>query len=399
MSSTKKVLTLGDRKITLIGTAHVSKESIEEVKNEITSAKPDCVAIELDERRYSSMTDPDSWKNLDIIKVLKRHEGFLMLANLVLGSFQKRMGKNIGVKPGDEMMAAIKCAEENSIPFTLVDRPIQITLRRAWAKNSFFGKCRLLAALIASAFDKEEVSEDQIESLKKQNEMDTMMGELAEYLPTVKEVLIDERDRYLATHIWNSDGNNIVAVLGAGHLPGVESYLEKINDAKAVTDTSDIENVPSGSGAGKVAAWAIPVIIAGLIAAGFFFGGKKVGSDMLLSWILWNGILSAVGTALSLGHPVTILVAFIGAPLTSLCPFIGVGFLTGITQAVVCKPKVSDMESIQDDAGSLKGWYKNRIIRVLIVFVLSSLGSTIGTFAAGADIVSLLSNLGITQAH
>ncbi|MBR0154551.1 MAG: TraB/GumN family protein, partial [Treponema sp.] len=155
MSSTKKVLTLGDRKITLIGTAHVSKESIEEVKNEITSEKPDCVAIELDERRYSSMTDPESWKNLDIIKVLKRHEGFLMLANLVLGSFQKRMGKNIGVKPGDEMMAAIKYAEENGIPFTLVDRPIQITLRRAWAKNSFFGKCKLLASLIASAFDRE----------------------------------------------------------------------------------------------------------------------------------------------------------------------------------------------------------------------------------------------------
>ena len=395
MSSTKKVLTLGDRKITLIGTAHVSKESIEEVKNEITSEKPDCVAIELDERRYSSMTDPESWKNLDIIKVLKHHEGFLMLANLVLGSFQKRMGKNIGVKPGDEMMAAIKCAEENGIPFTLVDRPIQITLRRAWAKNSFFGKCKLLASLIASAFDREEVSEDQIESLKKQNEMDAMMGELAEFLPTVKEVLIDERDRYLATHIWNSDGKNVVAVLGAGHLPGVESYLEKINDAKAVTDTSDIENVPSGSGAGKIIGWTIPVIIAGLIAAGFIFGGKKVVSDMLVSWILWNGILASLGTILSLGHPVTILVAFAGAPLTSLCPLIGVGFLTGIVQAVVCKPKVSDMENLQDDALSVKGWYKNRIIRVLIVFILSSLGSTIGTFAAGADIVSLLSNLGI----
>ncbi|MBR5933772.1 MAG: TraB/GumN family protein [Treponema sp.] len=395
MSSTKKVLNLDGRKITLIGTAHVSKESIQQVTEEIINEKPDCVAVELDERRYNSMTDTESWKKLDIIKVLKRHEGFLMLVNLVLSSFQKRMGQNVGVKPGDELLAAIKTAQENGIPFTLVDRPVQTTLRRAWAKNSFFGKCKLLASLLFSAFDKEEVSEEQIENLKKENEMGSMMNELAEYLPAVKEVLIDERDRYLATHIWNSSGNNVVAVLGAGHLNGVEAYIQKIADAKAVTDTSDIESIPDASLSGKIIGWAIPVIIVGLVVAGFFFGGKKVGSDMVLTWVLWNGILSAVGTVLSLGHPVTILVAFAGAPLTSLCPFIGVGFLTGITQAVVCKPKVSDMETLQDDASSLKGWYKNRIIRVLMVFVLSSLGSTIGTFAAGADIVSLLSNLGL----
>lgn len=394
MSSTKKVLILDGRKITLLGTAHVSKESCEEVKTEITNEKPDCVAIELDERRYNSMMDPESWKKLDIVKVLKRREGFLMLANLVLGSFQKRMGQNVGVKPGDEMMAAINCAKENNIEFSLVDRPIQVTLRRAWAKNNFWGKCKLLASLIASAFDKEEISEDQIENLKKENEMDTMMGELAEYLPTVKEVLIDERDRYLATHIWNSKGNNIVAVLGAGHLGGVEAYLTKIAEQKAVTDTSDIETAPAGGVAGKIIGWAIPAIIVGLIAYGFIAHGKDVGSDMLFKWVMWNGALSAIGSILALAHPVTILVAFVGAPLTSLCPLIGVGILTGITQAVVCKPKVEDIEKLQDDVCHFKGWYTNRILRVFVVFFLSSLGSTIGTFIAGGKIALLLKNLG-----
>lgn len=395
MSSTKKVLILDGRKITLLGTAHVSKESCEEVKTEITNEKPDCVAIELDDRRYNSMMDPESWKKLDIVKVLKRREGFLMLANLVLGSFQKRMGQNVGVKPGDEMMAAINCAKENNIEFSLVDRPIQVTLRRAWAKNNFWGKCKLLASLVASAFDKEEISEDQIENLKKENEMDTMMGELAEYLPTVKEVLIDERDRYLATHIWNSKGNNIVAVLGAGHLGGVEAYLTKIAEQKAVTDTSDIETAPAGGVAGKIIGWAIPVIIVGLIAYGFIAHGKDVGSDMLFKWIMWNGALSAIGSILALAHPVTILVAFVGAPLTSLCPLIGVGILTGIVQALVCKPKVEDIEKLQDDVCHFKGWYTNKILRVFVVFFLSSLGSTIGTFIAGGKIALLLKNLGM----
>lgn len=395
MSSTKKVLTLDGRKITLLGTAHVSKESCEEVKTEILNEKPDCVAIELDERRYNSMIDPDSWKKLDIVKVLKRREGFLMLANLVLGSFQRRMGKNVGVKPGDEMMAAINCAKENNIEFSLVDRPIQVTLRRAWAKNNFWGKCKLLASLVVSAFDNEEISEEQIENLKKENEMDTMMGELAEYLPTVKEVLIDERDRYLATHIWNSKGNNIVAVLGAGHLGGVEAYLTKIAEQKAVTDTSDIETAPAGGVAGKIIGWAIPVIIVGLIAYGFIAHGKDVGSDMLFKWVMWNGSLAAIGSLLALANPITIIVAFVGAPLTSLCPLIGVGILTGITQAVVCKPKVEDIEKLQDDVCHFKGWYTNKILRVFLVFFLSSLGSTIGTFVAGGKIALLLKNLGM----
>lgn len=393
MSNTQKVLTLNGRTITLIGTAHISQDSINEVTEAIKTQKPDCVAIELDQKRCDSIKNPDSWRQLDIIKVLKRGEGFLLLANLVLASFQKRMGQNVGVRPGDEMVAAMKVAEELNIPTTMVDRPIHTTLRRAWAKNSLWGKCKLLSAMVSSAFTSEKISSEEIEELKNNSEMDSMMKELSDYMPTVKEVLIDERDKYLASHIWESKGTNIIAVLGAGHLPGVQAYLEKIAAGQESTDTTEIANIPKKTLGAKIKGWIIPAIIIILIGLGFYFGGKNKGTELVLSWVLWNGALSAIGSIIAAAHPLTILVSFIGAPITSLCPFVGVGFLTGITQAFICKPKVKDIEDLSTDAGSLKGFYKNRVLKVLMVFILSSLGSSIGTFVSGADIISKLSSI------
>lgn len=387
MSQTKKVLSLGKRTITLIGTAHVSQESIDEVTSSIKDDKPECVAIELDSKRYEAMMNPESWRNLDIIKVLKQKQGFLMLANLVLGSFQRKMGETVGVKPGDEMKAAIGVAKEMSIPFEMVDRPIHITLRRAWAKNSLWGKCKLLSVMISSAFSKEDISPEQIENLKKQNEMDSMMEELSEYLPVIKQVLIDERDRFLACKIWNCKGDSVLAVLGAGHLPGVQSHLEKIAKGEETTDTSNISDVPKKSIASSIAGWIIPGLIIALVAMGFYFGGKNIGQKMVGAWVIWNSLLAGFGTLIAGGHPLTILVAIVSAPFTSLCPVIGVGMFTGIVQAAVCKPKVLDMETIQKDAESLKGFYKNRILRVLLVFILSTVGSAAGTFIAGASFV------------
>lgn len=393
MSQTQKVLELNNRKITLIGTAHVSAESISEVENVISDVKPDCVAIELDEKRYESITNPDKYRELDIIKVLKRKEGFLLLANIVMASFQKRMGKNAGVKPGEEMVAAINKAKELNIPTALVDRPIQITFRRAWKKTSAYGKTQLLSALLASGFSKDEISSEEIENLKQSSEMDSMMKELSELMPAVKQVLIDERDQYLASHIWKAEGNNIVAVLGAGHLPGVEAHLKKIAENQASTDTSEIASIPESSIFSNIMMWLIPALIVAVIAFGFYIGGKDAGSKMALNWILWNGILAGLGALIAGGNPLTILVSFVGAPVTSLCPFIGVGIVAGIVQAAICKPQVKDLETLSDDAGSIKGFYKNKILRVLLVFLLSSVGSSIGTFAAGAGIVINLSEI------
>ena len=387
VSNTQKTISLNGRTITLLGTAHVSSESIKEVTDAIKEQKPDCVAIELDEKRSRSMTDPESYRKLDIIAVLKRKEGFLLLANLVLASFQKRLGENVGVKPGDEMLAAMNTAAELGIPSVMVDRPIAVTLRRAWVKNSLWGKSKLISALIASAFDKEKISPEQIEALKKSNEMDSMMTELAEYLPAIKEVLINERDRYLASRIWEANGERVLAVLGAGHLPGVEAHLKKIAAGDETTDTSDIDQVPPKTGLSKYAGWLIPIAIIALVALGFALGGKRIGSEMIGSWIFWNASLAALGTLAAGGHPITIVSAAVGAPVTSLTPVIGVGLVTGVVQAYFCKPKVSDMENLQADATSIKGWYRNRLLRVLLVFLLSTLGSSTGTFIAGADIV------------
>ena len=257
MSQTQRIVECNGRKITLIGTAHVSKESVEEVKETIKTINPDCVAVELDEKRADSIQNSEKYKELDIVQVLKRGEGFLLIANLILASFQRKMGQNVGVKPGDEMLAAIEVAKELNIPTALVDRPIQITLRRAWAKNGFMGRIKLLSTLIASAFSKEEVSAEEIEKLKKQSEMDSMMTELAEYMPVIKEVLIDERDKYLATNIWNSQGNNVVAVLGAGHLPGVEAHLIKMSKNEEVADNSEISSVPPKKVSSKIVGWII----------------------------------------------------------------------------------------------------------------------------------------------
>ena len=394
MSQTRIELELNGRKITLVGTAHVSKESVEEVKQTINEIKPDCVAVELDEKRADSIKNPLKYRDLDIVKVLKRHEGFLLLANLVLSSFQKRMGLNAGVKPGDEMVAAMNAAEEAEIRCTLVDRPIQLTLKRAWRKNSFWGKCKLLATLVSSAFSKEEIEPEEIEKLKERNEMDSMMNELSEYMPVIKTVLIDERDRYLASKIWESEGNNIVAVLGAGHLPGVQAHIQNIAAGTESSNTDDISELPGKSIVSKLLGWLIPAIIIGLIAAGFIYGGVRAGTKILSTWFLWNAIPAAIMTAVAAGHPLAILVGFAGAPFTSLCPFVGIGFCTAIVQAIMCKPKVSDIETLQEDVTSIRGFYKNRILRTLLVFILSSLGSTLGTFIGGADIIRTLGSLG-----
>lgn len=389
MAQTESILELNGRTITLIGTAHISKESIDEVTAYIRAHDLDCVAIELDAQRLASLNDKERWRKMDIIKVLKNKQGFLLLANLVLAGFQRRMGASMGVNPGDEMKAAYETATERGIKTVMVDRPIQVTLRRAWARNSLWGKCKLLAALLTSAFEKETVDSEQIENLKNRSEMDSMMSELSEYMPKVKEVLIDERDRYLAAHIWNAEGTRVAAVLGAGHLPGVERNLRALAAGEASADTADIASVSPKTTGAKIAGWVIPALIVALIAAGFYFGGKQKAADMLGTWVLWNGALAAIGTLIAAGHPLTVLTAFVGAPITSLCPLIGVGMVTGIVQAVLKKPKVADMETLQDDV-NLKGFYRNRILRVLLVFMLSSIGSTAGTFVAGANFVATI---------
>ena len=393
VSATQKRLILGEREILLVGTAHVSEESMKEVESAIESERPDNVAIELDDKRLEALEDPEAWRKTDIVQVLKKKQGFLMLANIVLSGYQKRMGEGTGVKPGSEMVAAINKAKELGISQTMVDRPIAVTLRRAWATNSLWGKCKLLSTMIVSAFSKEETDPSEIEKLKQRSEMDSMMDELSDFMPKVKQVLIDERDKYLASHIWECSGKKVLAVLGAGHLPGVEAHLKKLASGEESSDCSEISSVPPKSLAGKIVAWIIPVLIVAAIALGFVFGGKEIGTDMIVTWILNNAIFAGVFTLIAGGHPLTILVAAAVSPISSLYPLIGAGIIAGIVQGLVCKPKVADMENMQQDASSLKGFYTNRILRVLLVFLLANLGSSIGALTAGASFIVVIKNL------
>jgi pheromone shutdown-related protein TraB len=393
MSGTNVHLTLGGKDIHLIGTAHVSRESIDEVSAAIREEKPGMVCVELDEGRLSSITKQDNWEQLNVTKVLKEGKGFLLIANMALASFQRRLGNELGVKPGEEMIAALDTAKEMEIPYSLCDREVQVTLRRAWSCCNLWSKCKLLATLFSSAFFAEKLSAEEIENLKENNELDGMMAELADYLPSVKETLIDERDRYLAAKIWEvstTNSGNTLAVVGAGHLKGIQAQLEQFAAGGSPPGLDQLEAIPSPSFFSKAIKWVIPVLIVALITIGFLRADAKLSLEMLRLWVLWNGSFAALGCIIALGHPLAILVSFLGAPITTLNPFIGVGILSGLVQATVRKPRVSDAENISEDFTSLKGIYRNRISRVLLVFFLFCLGSTIAPLPAVFSITGVL---------
>jgi pheromone shutdown-related protein TraB len=395
-------LNLKGREIILIGTAHVSRESINEVSRVIRETKPGVVCVELDQGRYNSIAQKENWERLDVTKVFKEGKGFLLIANLVLAGFQRRLGNELGVKPGEEMQTAVETANELGIPYALCDREVQITLRRAWARCGLWSKCKLLASLLSSAFTTEKLSEPEIENLKNRNELDGMMSELAAYLPGVKETLIDERDRYLAAKIWTAgvpaasgeEGpSRTAAVVGAGHIPGLSAHLEKMAAGDETAETEDLDLIPPRGFLSRAAGWIIPVLFAALIALGFILSGAELGIGMLRRWLLWNGSLAALGCLLALGHPLSILVSFLGAPIATLNPFIGVGLFSGITEAWLRKPRVLDTERISEDVTSLKGIYRNRITKALLVFFLSTLGGAIGNLISFSSLAGLLTKL------
>ncbi|HUV07355.1 MAG TPA: TraB/GumN family protein [Spirochaetia bacterium] len=383
-------LQLGEREIIILGTAHISQESAEEVRSVIAAENPDRVCIEIDESRYRSLKQDASWRNLNISRVLRDGKGFLLLSNLVLASFQKRMGLELGIRPGEEMLAAITAAEERGIPFSFCDREIQITLKRAWASSSLWGKNKMLAAMLSSIFTNEKLSREEIENLKKTSALQGMLEELAGFLPSVKEVLIDERDTYLATTVYQAEGKRLVAVVGAGHVPGMVQKLRELDAGNRSMDLDFLEVIPKKSLMARTLPWLLPLAIIGAVIAGFLLRGSAITFNNLVKWIIVNGTLASLGSVIALANPLTILVAFIAAPITSLIPVIGVGLFTGLTEAALKKPRVLDFENLNQDLASLKGFYRNRVTHVLVVFFLSSIGSSIGTFIGGIPLFTSL---------
>ena len=368
--------------IILIGTAHISSGSVELVEKTIQEETPDRICIELDQSRMKSKSEKQSWENMDIRKVFKEGRGFFLLANTALASFQKRMGEQTGIKPGEEILTAAKIAKEKNIPLSLCDREIQVTFKRAWAKSSLWNKCKLLSTLISAAFSEEKITEEDIEELKKQDTLESMLNEIAKELPTVKEVLIDERDRYLATSIYKAEGHKKVAVIGAGHMGGVIRTMELLEKGEISDDVSEITTLPAKKKGTKALSYIVPTLIVLLVVLGIVLNGWDQGLRMFLYWMLACAGCTLVASVLALAHPLNILLSAVTAPFFALNPVLGVGMLSGVLEATFRKPKVMDFEKMTDDASSLKGWYKNRILHALLAFFLSSIGSMIGTFVA-----------------
>jgi pheromone shutdown-related protein TraB len=374
------------REFVLVGTAHISRESAELVRRVIEAERPDAVCVELDRQRHEALARRRRWETLDLKQVIRSQQLAPLLANLLLASYQKKLGGALGVVPGTELLEATRVAEELGIPVALCDRDVRVTLRRAWASMSFFRKIRLLGEFLVSSFERPELDEHELARLREKDVLSELMEELGQALPELKHVLIDERDAYLAQRIADTPGRRIVAVVGAGHVAGMSRALE----SRRPVDLAAIDVVPPVSRVWKWVGWGVPaVIVASLVWIGLN-KGLDVASASLTFWVLANGIPSSVAAAAALAHPITVVAAFFVAPVTSLTPVIGAGYVLAFLQAWVRPPMVAEFETVTDDVGSLRLWWRSRLLRIFLVFLLTTLGSIVGTYVGGYEIVSNL---------
>jgi pheromone shutdown-related protein TraB len=374
------------RRFYIVGTAHVSKDSADLVEKTIREREPDTVALELCDSRYETLSNPERWKETDIYTVIKSGRAYVLMAQFALATFQKKLADEFGIRPGEEMHRAMQVSHETNTEISLVDREVRTTLKRAWAGAGFWTLLKVMFAMFASMFEKQEISQEQIEKLKSGGELAAAIDEFSGSLPGVKTALIDERDQYLAAKIHTSSGDTVVAVVGAAHVPGIKKVFG------TDIDIAKLDEIPPPKKIFKIIGWGIPLLLLALIVTGFIVAGRETSEQMVLAWILANGISAAIGTIIALAHPLTILTAFVGAPITSLNPTIAAGWVCGLTEAYLRKPRVIDLERIADDLTTVRGIWSNRVIKVLLVVVLANLGSSIGTFIGVGWIVSLLGN-------
>lgn len=375
-----EVLADGQKTIYLVKTAHISAFSVQDVTTTIAEVQPDQLAIELDSDRLEALQHKERWQNTDIVQVIKENKVGFLLANMILASFQRRMAKKLENTAGGEMSAAIQQAQKYNLPLHLIDRPVKITFSRIWNSLGLWEKAKLASSILLSLFTHEEISEEELSTLKQQDVLETALAEIGKEFPVVKRILVDERDRYLAQKIKEIQGSKIVAVVGAAHAPGIKKYLQEENDL------TQLEKIPAKKKTFTLLKWFIPLALV-IMVIYTIRQNQNVGLAQLRSWILWNGGLSALGTLLAGGHLFSICTALFLAPITSLNPLLAVGWFTGLVQASVSRPRVSDFESLSQDTENWKGFWRNKVTRVLLVVLFSNLFSTIGTFVSGSQII------------
>lgn len=372
-----------EREFIIVGTAHISRHSADLVREVIEKEKPDVVCVELDEKRLKALSEKNRWENLDLRQIIKNKQLSTLMVNLVLSSYQKKLGEKLGVTPGTELFEAVKTANENNIPVELCDREVRVTLRRAWHSMNLWQKSKFLSGGLAGIFEKQELTEEKLAELRSKDVLSEMMDEIGKAMPVLKKVIIDERDQYIAQKMKYSKGKKVVSVVGAGHVKGIINILESNDEV----DLKSIEIIPEPSLLSKLLGWGIPfIIVASIFYIGFSQGITEAGNNALF-WILACGIPSAIGALISVAHPLTVLASFVSAPITSLSPLIGVGYVAAFVQAYMQPPIVKEFQEVSKDFRKISKWWKNRLLKVFLVFILSSIGGVIGTSVGFFEIV------------
>ncbi len=390
-----KTIKVNNCSVTLLGTAHVSKASADKVQELIATGKYDAVAVELCPSRHKVIVNPDAMAKMDLFQIIKKGQASMVAASLALGAFQQRMAEQFDIEPGAEMRVALKDAQAAKLPVLLIDREIGTTLKRIYRNVPWWKRFNLFAGLIASVISKEKFSTAEIERLKEGDVLESSFAQFAENEKDLFRPLISERDEYMSARLIKECKENnyqhILVVIGAGHLNGMAQQLETQSITNPDERIAQLDTIPASSRWFKF----IPWIIVALILAGFAIGftrSPEIGTAMVVDWILINGGLSALGAAIAFAHPLSILTAFLAAPLTSLNPTIGAGMVVAAVETYLRKPKVSDFNRLRADTTSLKGWWSNQVTRILLIFILSTMGSAIGTYVAGFRIFEQLSS-------
>ena len=364
------------REIILIGTAHVSRESADLVERVIDEEQPDTVCVELCRPRYEAIRKKDQWQETDIIKVIREKRTSILLSQLIMASLQRKIARKFNITPGAEMLRAIDRAEAIGAEIVLADREIRITLLRTWRNMGFWSKTKFLPEVLISLFATEEITEEEIEKLKKSDVLELALQTVGEKLPGLKATLIDERDLYLAHTIGQAPGARVVAVVGAGHVPGILKHVGEDIDIEPLT------RIPEKGLWGRFAGWLFPLVIVGLFLAGFFYSGSEASLKMISWWSAITASFAGLGALVLLAHPLTIAASAIAAPVTTLHPLIAAGWIAGLTEASLRKPQVKDFLALQEDIVSIRGFFRNKITRLLLLVAVVNLTTSIGTFVA-----------------
>lgn len=384
-------ITVGGTRVTLLGTAHVSQQSIDDVHRLMDEGDFDAVAIELCEPRYRRLTGGDDWSDVDLFRIIRSGRGGMVAAQLALSAYQKRLADQLGVEPGGEMRGAIEAAEQRGLPVWRIDREIGTTLKRLVRTIPWYQRWLLVNGLIASLFTRSEVEPEDIERLKQGDMLENTFGEFAVRSPLLYEVLVAERDQYMAAHlrqrIARERPRNVLVVVGAGHLDGLARRLTGEDEPRQIRD--ELDRIPPRGMFIRILPWAIVAIILTGFAIGFH-RSPELGMRLVTEWVLINGTLTAAGALIARAHPVTVVTAFLAAPLTSLNPTIGAGMVTGAVETIMRRPRMIDFEQLRDQVTRPHGWYSNRVTRILLVLVFCTAGSAAATYIAGFRIFEQL---------